>query len=291
MSSFSMNFFAADSLVEDIEEFFSAKIDEYYRLTKAAEKLKTDEELLHETLLRDLPIIVPNIGGQVLRAVSKAIRPAHRVGPPFRGRPQIYAPERRDTKHVREFKVWLMNKLVSFSIGVSFDEEPPPLSCLTDDFAPIETLAQMQRFEALSGVTLPHVYWVTYTRDNRTALRKDDQFWHLVRATAAAQNVAITEDWREENKLCMKFEEYSRLRRHPEISAAIRESLTFSARPKYARNFSESVEKDLIARRMRASEAHRQKRLLEQVMYESSQATEHQKSSRLAKGREARAVA
>lgn len=269
MSNFSMNFFAADSLIENIEEFFAAKIDEYYRLTKAAEKLKTDEELLHETLLRDLPIIIPNIGGQVLRAVAKAIRPAHRVGPPFRGRPQIYAPERRDTKHVREFKVWLMNKLVAFSIGVPFDEEPPPLSCLADDLTPVETLSQMQRFEALSGVTLPHVYWVTYTRDNRTALRDDDQFWHLARSIAVQHNVTLTEDWREENKLCMKFEEYSRLRRHPELSAAIRESLAFSAQPRYARNFSEAVEKELLSRRMRASEAHRQKKLLEQVMYET----------------------
>lgn len=159
----------------------------------------------------------------------------------------MYVQEYKDLKHVREFRVWLMNKLVAHALSVPFHELPPPIKSIVSPEAPVEALRQMQRFESLSGVTLPHRYWVTHTREDRIILRNNKKFWDKCVRTVQEP---LTQDWVEEGKACIKFEEYTQLRKSVLLHLSIDKVLTAEAPPEFTKMFLEKLDKELRAKRV-----------------------------------------
>lgn len=259
---FTLHFIARDSLSPPLEDFINEKVDEYYSLSEQARRAVSEETALHEVLLMNLPAIHPHIDTSTLKAVSQLVRSKGDAtftgtaagialtAAPTRGRPRVYAPERRSGKHVREFKGWLLNKLVAFALQVPLNE-PPPALCIDED-TPLESLLHLQRFEAWSHITLPQMYWVIYTRDDRAALRRDEVLSAKCQELSTNEQSTLaapfTPTWEEAGIQCIKLEEYVKLRRIPEIAEHIQRVLAFKNTPVSSETFVQELEQDLLSR-------------------------------------------
>jgi hypothetical protein len=129
-----------------------------------------------------------------------------------RGRPKTYANGWSDITYRHALRHWLLNETIAAALKVEFNE-PRPVPPVEKPRFPVEVLDLLSKFENLSGYALPNDAYVIYTREDRTILH------------SGLLPVLETKDWCEEDKKCVKFEEYIRLRKDPVIQQHIQQLL------------------------------------------------------------------
>ena len=141
---------------------------------------RSKEGSVHQQLMNAYVLTIPNINARTANRIQRALQAR---GQELRGRPKQYDARLHDMKTQRLLRLHFLNELIAKGLGLSTEGWPPPIdfemeaSTLDSTNAMVEAkdnFDMLYRFEAWTGVRLPRIAWLVYTREDREKMAAED---------------------------------------------------------------------------------------------------------------------
>lgn len=213
-----ISFSPIPELEKELEKWFTIREEQFFKFEQIGEITEwsaTREGALHSALLQLYVLSDPSVTLQRYTAMQTKLV---NKGLDQRGRPRIYRSSKRNLTFRRALRRYLLNVLVSEALGVEVTTPEPSepqvdITCAT--YEPVEALEMLHRFEGWTEFQLPRKAFVLHTRQDRAVIAP--LFPELA--------------WEEGGELCVKFEDYIKLRVVATNMATIEDALNKEYRP------------------------------------------------------------
>jgi len=169
-------------LVEDaLEEYLRVETDNFLRLPATVGAIngvmsynawrETPEGRLHLQLLTRYAIGTESVNSKQVNTIQLKLLSQGRDA---KGRPRVFDSRKASSSHIRQVRLYLLDKLVAKALGLSPESIRKPFEIENGvaHTVPADTYEALQRFERWSGLTLPQTAWALYTLPDRKALHQ-----------------------------------------------------------------------------------------------------------------------